>query len=410
MTLMHATRSSALSRRRFLLCTVTCALPFVFIRAADKASPPVDPDHAVKMARGLDIFKKHVRPVLVETCRGCHGGKKTEAELDISDRESLLKGGVNGPPVIPGKSKESLLYRLIAHNKAPGMPFKQPALSDEIVARFADWIDNGAPYDEALIPGKKTIPWTERVVSADAKRFWSFQPLKQTSPPDVKDRAWCRTPLDFFVLNKLEAAGLKPNAPADRRTLIRRAYLDLIGLPPTPEEVDAFIANTDPSAYEKLIDHLLASPHYGERWGRRWLDLARFAESHGFEHDYDRPNAYHYRDFVIQATNLDLPYTTFVKWQLAGDEYEPDNPLALLATGFLAAGVHSTQITKSEVEKHRYDEMDDMLGTIGTSMLGLTIGCCRCHDHKFDPLPQRDYYRMLGPFTATVPSEFDVNT
>jgi hypothetical protein len=406
---MQTLRNPLAPSRPWLLAVMTLALAVANSHASDKTSPPIDPDHAAKMARGLEVFKKHVRPVLAETCLSCHGGKKTEAELDVSDRESLLKGGVSGPPVILGKYRESLLYKLIAHHKTPGMPFKQPALSDEAVASFAEWIDNGAPYDEPLIPGKKTTPWTERVVGDETRRFWSFQSPKAVNPPIVKDRDWCRTPLDLFILDRLEAAGLKPNPPAERRQLIRRLYLDLIGLPPPPDEVEAFVRDTDPTFYEQLVDRLLASPHYGERWGRRWLDLARFAESHGFEHDYDRPNAYPYRDFVIQSLNNDLPYNTFLKWQIAGDEYEPDNPLALFATGFLAAGVHSTQITKNEVEKHRYDEMDDMLGTIGTSMLGLTIGCCRCHDHKFDPLPQRDYYRMLATFTTTVRSDFDVN-
>ena len=162
---------------------------------------------------------------------------------------------------------------------------------------------------------------------------------------------------------------------AGRRQLIRRAYFDVLGLPPAPEEVEAFVRDPAQDAYDHLIDRLLANEHYGERWGRHWLDLARFAESHGFEHDYDRPSAYHYRDFVIKALNADLPYDTFVKWQLAGDEFEPENNLALMATGYLAAGVHSTQITKNEAEKHRYDEMDDMVATLGTSMLGLTVGC-----------------------------------
>src|SRR5206468_4798301 len=196
--------------------------------------------------------------------------------------------------------------------------------------------------------------------------------------------------------------------PAERLQLIRRVYFDLVGLPPSIEEIDAFLADGSPDAYGKLVDRLLASPHHGERWGRHWLDLARFGESHGFEHDYDRPSAYHYRDFVIQALNRDLPYDTFVKWQIAGDEYAPDDPLALKATGFLAAGVHSTQITKSEVEKHRYDEMDDKLSTVTTAFLGLTVGCARCHDHKYDPIPQRDYYRMLATFTTTVRSEMEL--
>src|SRR5262249_35572726 len=161
-------------------------------------------------------------------------------------------------------------------------------------------------------------------------------------------------------------------------------------------------------AWSDLLDRLLGSPQYGERWARHWLDISRFAESHGFEHDSDRPSAYFFRDFVIQALNQDLPFNTFVKWQIAGDEFEPDNNLALMATGFLAAGVHSTQITKNEVEKHRYDEMDDMLSTTGAAMLGLSIGCARCHDHKFDPIPQRDYYQLLSTFTTTVRSEVDV--
>src|SRR5262249_29440798 len=189
-------------------------------------------------------------------------------------------------------------------------------------------------------------------------------------------------------------------------------YFDLIGLPPTPEEVDAFLKDymaRPQAAYEQLIDRLLASPHYGERWARHWLDLVRFGESHGFEHDYDRPSAYHYRDFVIKALNQGLPFDTFAKWQLAGDEIAPNDNLALTATGYLAAGVHSTQITKNEVEKHRYDELDDILATTGTAMLGLTFGCARCHDHKYDPIPQADYYRMLSTFTTTVRSEIDLN-
>ena len=197
--------------------------------------------------------------------------------------------------------------------------------------------------------------------------------MHAAEPPAPRNAAWCRTPVDRFVLAKLEAAQLTPNGHGRRAaSSIRRAYFDLIGLPPTPEEVEAFVADTAADAYDRLIDRLLASPHYGERWARHWLDLARFAESHGFEQDYDRPSAYHYRDFVIQALNDDMPYDRFVRWQIAGDEFEPDNNLALMATGFLAAGAHATQITANQVEKERYDELDDMAATVGTSMLGLT--------------------------------------
>jgi hypothetical protein len=371
--------------------------------------PAVDRDHAARMARGLEIFKKHVRPVLASRCVKCHGGKKIESDFDLTERDRLLRGGETGPAIIIGKARDSLLYQLITHRKEPHMPLGGK-LPDEAVAHIAAWIDHGAPYDAPLVGGKaKTPDWTGKRVAEDARRFWSFQPLRRVDPPRVQNVAWCRTTIDRFLLAKLEAAGIRPNPPVSKRQLIRRAYFDLIGLPPTPQEVEAFVQDPAADAYEKLLDHLLASPHHGERWARHWLDVARFAESHGFEHDYDRPSAYHYRDFVIKALNQDLPFDTFVKWQLAGDEIAPDNNLALTATGFLAAGVHSTQITKNEVEKQRYDELDDMLATIGTSMLGLTVGCARCHDHKFDPIPQADYYRLLSTFTTTVRSEIDLN-
>jgi cytochrome c553 len=373
------------------------------------AAQEIDKDHAAKMARGLDVFKKHVRPVLAEKCLKCHGGKSTEAGFDLSDRDRLLKGGESGPAVLPGKGKDSLLYKLAAHQKEPFMPHQGKKLPDDQVAHIAEWIDCGAPYDEPLVARAPAEPlWTTKVVPSSAKEHWAFRPLRRPEPPKVKDATWCRTPIDRFLLGKMEAAGMAPNLPADRRHLIRRVYFDLVGLPPGPEEVEAFVNDRDTDAYATLIDRLLASPHHGERWARHWLDLARFAESHGFEHDYDRPTAYHYRDFVIRALNDDMPYDRFVKWQIAGDEYAPDDPLALAATGFLAAGVHSTQITKNEVERHRYDEMDDQLATVGTALLGLTVGCARCHDHKYDPIPQRDYYRLLTTFTTTVRAEVEL--
>jgi mono/diheme cytochrome c family protein len=400
---------------RFLLVAVlvsACAgLAWQASAEPPKAPPDPDPDHAARMARGLDLFKKQVRPLLLDRCVKCHGGKATEHELDLTDRDRLLKGGTSGPAVVPGKSKDSLLYKLVTAAKEPAMPFRGPRLSADEVAAVAAWIDNGTPYDAPLTaePAGKAA-WTERVVSDEARTFWAFQPLRRALPPAVKDGGWVKTPADNFVLAKMEADGVKPNPPVSRQRLIRRAYLDLLGMPPTPEEVRAFEDDPAPDAYGKLVDRLLDSPHFGERWARHWLDLARFAESHGFEHDYDRPTAYPYRDFVIAALNADLPYDTFVKWQLAGDELAPDDPEALKATGFLAAGVHSTQITQNEVERHRYDELDDMLATTGTAFLGLTVGCARCHDHKFDPIPQRDYYRMLSAFTTTVRSEIDLNT
>jgi hypothetical protein len=355
------------------------------------------------------LFTRHVRQVLIENCLKCHGGEKTKSDFDLSTRETLLRGGAGGPAVELWNGKASRLYKLLTHQDEPHMPAKAPKLRDDQIAHVAAWIDLGAPYDRPLSQLTEPAVKKPMTVTDRDRQFWSFQPLGRPTPPPVKNEAWCRTPIDRFILAKLEERGLAPNPPVDRRRLIRRLYFDLIGLPPRPEEVEAFVKDPSPDAYERLIDRLLENPHYGERWARHWLDIARFAESHGFEHDYDRPNAYHYRDFVIKAFNQDLPYDTFVKWQIAGDELEPDNPLALMATGFLAAGVHSTQITQKLVEKERYDELDDMTRTLGTAMLGLTIGCARCHDHKYDPIPTRDYYRVISTFTTTVRSDVDVS-
>jgi mono/diheme cytochrome c family protein len=373
------------------------------------AEPPVAPDHAARMLRGQELFTRHVRPVLTQRCVKCHGGDKTKGEFDLTTREGLLRGGTQGTAVVPGKTKSSLLYKLITHQAEPHMPDRAPQLPAEQIARIAEWIDLGAPYDRPLLD-KPEKPARKPLVVTDADRqFWSFRPLTHPAIPAVKNPGWCRTPIDHFILAQLEEKPIAPNPPVDRRKLLRRAYFDVLGLPPEPEEVDAFVRDPSPEAYASRIDRLLDNPHFGERWARHWLDLARFAESHGFEHDSDRPNAYTYRDFVIKALNRDLPFNTFVKWQIAGDELEPDNPLALMATGFLAAGVHSTQITKNQVEKERYDELDDMGRTLGTAMLGLTVGCARCHDHKYDPIPTRDYYRLIAAFTTTVRSDLDVN-
>ena len=294
-----------------------------------------------------------------------------------------------------------LLLCLGAVGILPGLAAEPRVLADhaETMAARLNLLTN-KPMAAAAgsVKGRGTVTDQDR-------QFWAFRPVSRVEPPVVRLADWIRTPIDQFILAKLEEKQLSPSPVASRRALIRRAYLDLIGLPPTPEEVAAFEQDPARDAYDRVLDHLLASPHYGERWGRHWLDLARFAESHGFEHDYDRTTAYHYRDFVIQALNLDMPYDQFVQWQIAGDEIDPENPLALKATGFLAAGVHATQITANQVEKERYDELDDMASITGTAMLGMTVGCARCHDHKFDPIPQTDYYRLLSTFTTTVRSE-----
>ena len=366
-----------------------------------KETAKVDPDHVAKMAKGTELFKTSVRGILQAKCVKCHSGDRIEGEFDMGTRESLLKGGARGPGLVPGDSKKSLLWQMTAHLKEPHMPHERAKLPDADIAKIAEWIDLGAPYDKPFV--EQTDAWTKKVIAPELKKHWAYQPLAQVKPPVAGH------PVDAFLLAKLEAAKIKPNPATDKRTLLRRVYLDMIGLPPTPEQLDAFLKDESPEAFEKVVDSLLASQHFGEKWARHWLDLVRFAESHGFEHDYDRPTAYHYRDFVIKALNQDLPFDTFVKWQIAGDELAPTDPLAMMATGYLAAGVHSTQITKNEVEKHRYDELDDIVGNIGTTFLGLTVGCARCHDHKFDAFPARDYYRMLSAFTTVVRTEVELD-
>lgn len=371
-----------------------------FAPAAESAAPTKDQ---------TAYFEQHVRPLLVKHCYECHSAesKILQGGLLLDSRPGWQKGGDSGDVIVPGKPDESLFVRAVRYDKNEfvHMP-PQGKLSDAEIATLTEWVRLGAPdprTEIAKAPAKREID-----VEA-SKKYWAFQPLQKVVPPSVKNEAWCRTPVDRFIQAKLEAAGIAANPQADARTLLRRAHFDLIGLPPTPDEADAFVHSQDATAaYSVLLDKLLASPHFGERWGRHWLDLARFGESHGFEQDYDRPNAYHYRDYVIDAFNRDQPYDEFVKWQLAGDEYEPGNPQALKATGFLAAGVHATQITANQAEKERYDELDDMARTVGTTFLGLTVGCARCHDHKYDPITNADYYRIAATFTTTVRSDYDV--
>ena len=354
------------------------------------AAATLPADHAQRMTRGLKTFDQEVSVILKNNCLGCHGGEKVKSDLDLATREDLLRGGSHGPAVLPFDAAGSSLIDQLNHVKEPHMPDGKPKLPAEAIAKITAWINDGAPYSGPLIAGKKPKR-DATVVTKEDRQWWAFQPLKKVTAGSI----------DELLLKK--ANGLTYNPPADPATLVRRLYLDLTGIPPTPVELQAGIQN--PNA---AIDKLLGSTRYGERWARHWLDVARFAESTGFEQDYDRPFAFHYRDFVIKALNTDMPYDQFVKWQLAGDEYEPKNALALAATGFLGAGVFPSQITANEVERTRYDAMDDMLSTTSSAMLGLTVGCARCHDHKFDPFPTRDYYQMLSVFTTTTRSNVDV--
>ncbi|WP_050986275.1 PSD1 and planctomycete cytochrome C domain-containing protein [Schlesneria paludicola] len=350
---------------------------------------------------GLLFFEQKIRPVLVQHCYSCHSKdaqnqKKLQGALFLDSSEGILAGGDSGPSLVKGQSAESLLLKAMKFDGREMPPSGK--LSDEIIADFAKWIDLGAPdprHADAPVKAKREINLDE------GRRWWSFQPLRIVVPPRSSDELSSRTPIDGFLFATQAQKGLKQNGPTTREKLIRRAYFDLIGLPPTPEQVDAFLNDPSPRAFEAVVDGLLSSPRYGEKWARHWLDVARFAESGGYEFDGFRPGAYHYRDWVIRALNDDLPYDQFVRWQLAGDRLRPDDFLAASASGFLVAGPFPGQTTAKTIEGIRYDQLDDMLMTIGGSMLGLTLGCVRCHDHKYDPLPQKDYYALAATLAQT---------
>jgi mono/diheme cytochrome c family protein len=351
---------------------------------------------------GVIFFEQKIRPVLVQHCYSCHSveaqeAKKLQGGLFLDSAAGTLTGGETGPALVKGKSAES---RLIKALKYDGMEMPPSGkLSDEIIADFVRWIDLGAadPRDGAA----PTKP--KRVINIEEGRnWWSFQPLKVVVPPAVTAASPQLTPIDQFILAAQQQQRLKPAGAASKEKLIRRAYFDLIGLPPTPQQIERFLKDSSPQAFETVIDELLASTQYGEKWARHWLDVARFAESGGYEFDGFRPGAYHYRDWIIRALNQDLPYNQFVRMQLAGDKLQPDEYHAASASGFLVAGPYPGQITAKTVEGIRYDQLDDMLMTVGGSMLGLTLGCVRCHDHKYDPLPQKDYYALAASFAQTV--------
>ena len=362
---------------------------------------------------GIDFFEAKIRPVLIDNCYPCHSEqaaveKKLKGEFRLDTRAGIRNGGETGPAIVPGNVKDSLLISAIRREDLE-MPPKRK-LPDAVIDDFVKWVEMGAPDPRDGNSAGPLVAESKTKIDIEAGReFWSFRPLADPQPPQVKNESWVRTPIDRFVLAEQEKRGLRPSALAERYKLVRRAHFDLIGLPPAPADVAAFVADDSPKAYERLIDQLLESPHYGERWARYWLDLARFAESNGFEKDEDRPAAWHYRDFVIKALNQDMAYDQFVRWQIAGDLLEPDEPLARTASGFLVAGVENIVQSAKEVERDRYDKLDDMVSTLGTALLGLTVGCARCHDHKYDPIPQRDYYRLVASFGKTISQEIVVD-
>ena len=377
--------------------TIRFALVVLGLLCLQKAAGAQSPD-----AKALAFFESRIRPVLVKECYQCHSAesarkKKLRGGLQLDTRAGIRKGGDTGPAVVPGNPKKSLLLSAIRHDGDVKKMPPRGKLSDKVIADFVKWIEMGAPdpRDGSVLPSKRHID------IAEGKRFWSFLPLVGTTPPNVKNTSWARNPIDRFILAGLEANNLAPSKPLSREKLLRRVTFDLTGLPPTPEEVDAFLNDHSQGAVERVVDRLLASERYGERWGRHWLDVARFAESGGYEFDGDRQGAYHYRDFVIKAFNQDMPFDEFVRLQLAGDEIKPKDFFATSATGFLVAGPYPGQTTAKTLEPIRYDHLDDMIATTGTAFLSMTLGCARCHEHKFDPIPQQDYYRLIATLART---------
>ena len=344
---------------------------------------------AIGLAAAAPVdYLKEIKPILSEHCFRCHGGSQQKSELRMDTAAAMVKGGDNGPALKAGKSSDSLMVQLLkgTHDDIARMPYKKPPLSEAQIALIEQWIDQGAkaPADEAPEAGK----------------HWSFLPPQRSALPSIQTTAWPRNPIDHFIFARLEKDAIKPSPEADAITLIRRVSLDLTGLPPTPAQVDAFLADRTAGAYERMVDRLLASPHYGERWGRVWLDVARYADSSGYSIDAPR-SIWKYRDWVINALNIDLPFDQFTIEQLAGDLLPETTLDQKIATGFH----RNTQINQEggiDPEQFRVESVLDRVNTTGTAFLGLTIACAQCHDHKFDPITQKDYYRLYAVFNNTI--------
>jgi len=366
-------------------------------------------------ARGQKSQAAEVSAILAK-CQQCHGTSVQMSKLSVATRDALLQGGAHGPAIVPGHAADSLLYKRITGQDQPAMPMApvSPLTPDEI-ATVRAWIDQGAPWpEEAKAAPAGNQPsnasllsfngYRERPITDAERQWWSFKKPVRPAMPQVQDPRWSKSPIDALVKAKMEAKGLAPAAPADRRTLIRRAYLDLLGLLPSPAEVDSFVKDPSPHAYDDLIDRLLASPHYGERWARLWLDVARYSDSTGYEYDYDVSDAWRYRDYVIKAFNEDKPYNQFVLEQLAGDELDKPTFDSLTATGFVRLG---PRVLDRDLENpnYRYDYLDDIIRTTYQSFQALSVNCARCHDHKFDPITRKDYYKTIAVFNGFI--EYD---
>jgi hypothetical protein len=347
---------------------------------------------AAALLRGAEpvSFERSVKPILQQRCQACHQGQAAGGKLTLTAYDGLLAGGTTGPAVKPGQPDASLLLQVVTGDK-PRMPKAGAPLTPEQIAILRKWIEEGARNDSRAGGGSEV--------------WWSLRPLQRPSVPKLGG-AFVRTPVDAFLLQSMQARQLSPSPEADRRTLARRLYFDLLGLPPTPAEIDAFVADTSPEAYETLVDRLLASPRYGERWTRHWLDIVHYGDSHGYDKDKPRPNAWPYRDYVIASFNEDKPYARFVQEQIAGDVLFPDDPRAFPGIGFLAAGpwdfVGHQELREGTTDKEntRLLDRDDIVATTISTFNSMTAHCARCHNHKFDPIPQEDYYALQSIFAG----------
>ena len=350
---------------------------------------------ADKNIAGDKFFEEKVRPLLAEHCFSCHGPDKQKGGLKLDSKAAMIKGGDIGTAIIPGDPAASLMIKALGYEGDLKMPPKGK-LNSKQIADLSAWIKMGAPWPTTVAVEVKD---TKSGSTVSGKDHWAFQPLRNPAPPEVKNKSWVRNPIDQFVLNKLEAKGLKPARPADKRTLVRRAYFDLLGMPPEPKEVEAFLKDESSDAFAKLVDKLLASSHYGERWGRHWLDVARYADSNGMDENLAYASAWRYRDWVIKSFNSDMPFDQFIRMQIAGDLLEPNNHDGMIATGFLMVG--PKMLAEDDPVKMHMDIVDEQLDTISQAFMGLTMGCARCHDHKFDPIPTKEYYSLAGIMKST---------
>ena len=350
-----------------------------------------------------EFFSHEIRPIMERTCWNCHGEAIQSSGLDLSTRDAALAGGNRGPAIIPGDAEASRLFRQLAGMEGPQMPLGVP-LADEDIEKFRTWINNGAIWDAGpatTLAGSDFSAFATDVPDS-ARNYWAFQlPTKG----EIPQASSFDHPVDSFLEEKRQEKGITAAPQADKLMLLRRAYLDLIGLPPTIEETEEFLNDNSPDAWEKVIDKLLASPHYGERWGRHWLDVARYADSDGYEQDVDRDNAWRYRDYVVNAFNSDKPYDQFITEQIAGDELDETTHESRIATGFLRAGPRVNFREKDNPER-RWDYLDDVVATVGRGVLGMTIQCARCHDHKFDPILQKDYYSMTASIFGYIETDW----